>query len=73
VKRNGRDFAWEIAHEAVSRLPPISHDTIVAHTHMYTHDATGDILGFVHRSRSIFCHPVPNPSGTIRNSFIAAC
>jgi hypothetical protein len=32
-----RDFGWEIAHEAVSRRPRISLDTIVAHTHMYTH------------------------------------
>jgi hypothetical protein len=29
-------FGWEIAHEAVSRRPPISLDTIVARTHMYT-------------------------------------
>jgi hypothetical protein len=34
-----RDFGWEIAHEAVSRHPPISINTIVARTHMYTHDA----------------------------------
>jgi hypothetical protein len=30
----------EIAHEAVSRRPPISLYSIVARTHMYTHDAT---------------------------------
>jgi hypothetical protein len=32
-------FGWEIAHEAVSRRPPISLDTIVARTHMYTYAA----------------------------------
>ena len=32
-------FGWEIAHEAVSRCPPISLDTMVARTHMCTHDA----------------------------------
>jgi hypothetical protein len=34
-----RGFGWEIAHEAVSRRPPISLDTIVARTHMYTYAA----------------------------------
>jgi hypothetical protein len=33
-------FGWEIAHEAVSRRPPISLDTIVARTRMYTYAAT---------------------------------
>jgi hypothetical protein len=28
-------------------------------------------LGFVHRSRAIFCRAVPNPSVTIRNVCIA--
>jgi hypothetical protein len=38
--RNGYvcDFGWMIAHAAVSRRPPVSLDTIVARTHMYTHD-----------------------------------
>jgi hypothetical protein len=36
---NRYDFGWEIAHAAVSRRPPISHDTIVARTHMYTYTA----------------------------------
>jgi hypothetical protein len=39
ANRNVRDFGWEIAHEAVSRRPPISLDTIVARTHMYTYSA----------------------------------
>jgi HrpA-like RNA helicase len=30
---------WEIAHEAVSRRPPISLSRIVARTHRYTCDA----------------------------------
>jgi hypothetical protein len=40
ANRNGRDFGWEIAHEAVSPRPPISLFTIVARTRMYTYDAT---------------------------------
>ena len=36
---NRRDFGWEVAHEAVSRRPPISLDVIVARTLMYTRDA----------------------------------
>jgi hypothetical protein len=34
-----RDFGWEIAHEAVSRRPPISLSRFVARTHMYTYAA----------------------------------
>jgi hypothetical protein len=37
--RNGRDFGWEVAYEAVSRRPPIPLDTVVARTHTYTHAA----------------------------------
>jgi hypothetical protein len=36
---NRNDVGWEIAHEAVSRRPPISLYTIVARTHMYTYAA----------------------------------
>jgi hypothetical protein len=39
ANRNGRDFGWEIAHEAVSRFPPISLYTTVAHTEGYTYAA----------------------------------
>jgi hypothetical protein len=35
ANRKVRDFGWEIAHEAVTRLPPRS----VARTEGYTHDA----------------------------------
>jgi hypothetical protein len=28
-------------------------------------------LGFVHRSRTLFCRPAPNPNATIRNFFTA--
>ena len=39
ANRDVRDFGWGIAHEAVSRRPPISLDTIVARTEGYTYDA----------------------------------
>jgi hypothetical protein len=38
----------------------------------YSHvHARRESLGFVHRSRAIFCRPVPNLSVTIRNFCIA--
>jgi hypothetical protein len=40
ANRNVGDFGWEIAHEAVSRRPPISLDTIVARTEGYTYAAS---------------------------------
>jgi hypothetical protein len=40
ANRDGSDFEWEIAHEAVSRRMPIFFYTIVARTHMYTYDAS---------------------------------
>jgi peptidoglycan/xylan/chitin deacetylase (PgdA/CDA1 family) len=52
----GRGFGWEIAHEAFSRRPPIPVDMIVARTHVHV---CRESLGFVHRSRTIFCRPVP--------------
>jgi hypothetical protein len=65
ANRNVGDFGREIAHGAVSRRPPIS----------LRHDGTPYRglrvrrwgLGFVHRSRAIFCRPVPNARVTIRN------
>jgi hypothetical protein len=39
ANRNGGDFGWEVAHEAVSRRPPISLCTIVARTEGYTYAA----------------------------------
>jgi hypothetical protein len=65
ANRNGRDFGWEIAHEAVSRRPPISLYTMVARTEGYTCDAS--VWDFVYRSRAILCRPVPNLSVAIRN------
>jgi hypothetical protein len=52
-----------LAHEAVSRRPPISLDTIVARTHMYTYDAIVWALSIV---QGHFLSPVPNPNVTIR-------
>jgi hypothetical protein len=39
ANRDGRGFGWGIAHAAVSQRPPISLDTIVARTRMYTYGA----------------------------------
>ena len=39
TNRDGRDFGWEIAHEAVSRRPPIFLHTMSLVTHMYTYAA----------------------------------
>jgi hypothetical protein len=61
-----------LAHEAVSRRPPISLDTIVARTHMYTYDAkVWDVFGicpsFQHHSLSpralIVTHRFSLPAG----------
>jgi hypothetical protein len=52
-----RDYGWEIAHEAVSRRPPISLYTIVART-QHAH-VRHERLGFVPRARTLFCRPVP--------------
>jgi hypothetical protein len=60
ANRNDWDFGWEIAHAAVSRRPPISLDRMVA-LHPVIH-ARRRSLGFVHRSRAIFCRPAPNPN-----------
>ena len=61
----------EIAHEAVSRRPPVSLDTTVARTHMHTYAAKVWILS-VCRSATIFCRAVPNLTVTIRNCYVAA-
>jgi hypothetical protein len=53
-----RGFGWEIAHEAVSRRPPISLDTIVARTHMYTYAAQVWDLSIVQTHLS----PMQNPT-----------
>jgi hypothetical protein len=38
LNRDVRDFGWEIAHAAVTRRPPISLDSIVPRTEVYTYD-----------------------------------
>jgi hypothetical protein len=57
-------FGWEIAHEDVSRRPPISLYTIVARTHMYTYAAhvwdlsimcKGNFLSMPHDSQLLHC------------------
>jgi hypothetical protein len=58
----------EIAHEAVSRGPPISLCRSVARTHMYTHDAKVRALSLV---RGPFSVALCQPHVTIRICFIA--
>jgi hypothetical protein len=58
ANRNVRDFGWEVAHDAVSRRPPISLDTTVARTHMYTYAANVWDLSIV--QGPFFCRPAPN-------------
>jgi hypothetical protein len=53
ANRNVRDFRWEIAHEAVSRRPPISLHTIVARTRMYTYDTNVWALSIVQGPLSV--------------------
>jgi hypothetical protein len=57
------------SHEAVSRRPPISLDTMVPRTGGLRVRRWG--LGFVHRSRTILCRAVAYFSVTIRNFCIA--
>jgi hypothetical protein len=60
-----RDFGWEIAHEAISRRPPISVDTIVARTEGYTHDVGIWDLSIVQGPFSAVLYQ--SPKVTIRN------
>jgi hypothetical protein len=53
-----------VAHEGVSRRPPISLSRIVARTHMYTYAASVWALSIVQGP-----FPIPNPNVTIRNCF----
>jgi hypothetical protein len=66
---NGRDFGWEIAHEAVSRRPPISLDTVVARNEGYTQAAKVLDLSLVQGPCSVA--PCQTPNVTIRNFFTA--
>jgi hypothetical protein len=51
--RNVRGFGWEMAHDAVSRRPPIPLYTMVARTHMYTYDANVWDLSIVQGAFSV--------------------
>jgi hypothetical protein len=62
-----RDFGWEIAHAAATRRPPIPPYTSVARIEGLHVQRWG--LGFVHRSRTIFCRAAPNLSVAIRKLF----
>ena len=67
ANRNGRDFGWGIAHGGRYATPadfPRHDGTAYRELHVRRW-----VLGFVHRSRAIFCRAVPNLSVTIRNSF----
>jgi hypothetical protein len=51
-----RGFGWEIAHEAVTRRPPVSLDMIVPRTGSYTYDVGfGICTSFKGHSLSFFC------------------
>jgi hypothetical protein len=58
ANRYVRGFGWEVAHEAVSRRPPIPLPMIVARSRIYTYDANVRDLCLV--TGAIFCRPVPN-------------
>jgi hypothetical protein len=56
---------WEIG-----RTGPVSLDTMVPVQGLYSHvHVRRERLGRIHRSRTVLCRPVPNPSDTIRNCF----
>jgi hypothetical protein len=65
ASRNGRGFGWEIAHAAVSRRPPRFPSP--GWYPVLTCTTRRRSLGFVHRSRTLFCRPVPSLSVTVRN------
>ena len=62
ANRNVWDFGWELAHEAVSRRPPIPLYTSVARTHMYTYPAKVWDLPIVQGPFSVAA--CPNPKRT---------
>jgi hypothetical protein len=65
--RIGQRFriGWQLAFAAVSRRPPISLYRIVARTGGLP--VRRESLGIVHRSKTVFCRPVPNPNRPIRS------
>jgi hypothetical protein len=69
VANRNVEFGWEIAHEAVSRRPPISLSRIVARTHMCTYTANVWDLSIVQGPFSVA--PCKTLRVTIRNFCIA--
>jgi hypothetical protein len=68
--RIGLEFGGRGAHAAVSRRPPISLDTIVARTHMYT--VRRESLGFCPSFKRHFrVAPVPNLRSPIHRCFLS--
>jgi hypothetical protein len=62
-------FGWEIAHAAVSAgHADFPRRDCIPYPHVHVRR---ERLGFVARSRTSFCRPVPNLSVTIRNLCIA--
>jgi hypothetical protein len=57
------------AHAAVSPRPPIPPHDCSPYSHVHVRRGS---LGFVHRSRTSFCRPAPNPNDAIRN-FLHRC
>jgi hypothetical protein len=64
ANRNGTDFEWEIRSQGGFATPAdFPHHDCSVYRGLHVRR---EGLGFVHRSRAIFCCPAPNPV-TIRN------
>jgi hypothetical protein len=63
-------FGWEIAHEAVSRRPPVSLDRVVARTGGYAYDVGVWDLSIVQGPFSVTCQTLELRFATF---FIAVC
>jgi hypothetical protein len=63
------NFGWKVAHAAVSRRPPISLDTMVPRTRMYTHAAKVWDLSIVQGPVSV----APSQSQTLRFAAFHRC
>ena len=67
ANRNVRDFGCEVSSRGSFATPAdFPRNDCSPYSHVHVHRES---LGFVHRSRIIFCRPVPNPNVTIRNLF----
>jgi hypothetical protein len=64
------NFGWEIAHEAVSRRPPVSLDRVVARTGGYAYDVGVWDLSIVQGPFSVTCQTLELRFATF---FIAVC